>query len=142
MKKWVKQEVNFLDIRAIYTDITTDQKIQETRLGQCFIANTNKLCDKPTEFFIPKEFDGWDFWVGGYALDDGQTVYEIGTYCCDGDGIITVVLLTDGTIQLFDQGQPEMILSSNLEEAMEKATDYIKVCYPEIYEINLAPIKS
>lgn len=143
MKKWVKQTVAFQgNICAIYTDITTDQKIQETRLGQCFVYNTNKLCEKPTEFYIPQEFDGWNFWVGGYALDDGQTVFEIGSYCCDGDGIIQVTLFTDGTIQLFDQGQPEMILSSNLEEAMEKATDYIKVCYPEIYEINLAPIKS
>jgi hypothetical protein len=26
-----------------------------------------------------------------------------------------------------------MILSSNLEEAMEKAADYVKVCYPEIF---------
>jgi hypothetical protein len=133
MKKWVKQTVDFRGLCAVYTDITTDQKIQETKLGQCFVYNTNKLCDKPTEFFIPQEFEGWDFWVGGYGLEEGQTVYEIGTYCCDGDGIVTVVLLTDGTIQLFDQGQPEMILSSNLEEAMEKAADYVKVCYPEIF---------
>jgi hypothetical protein len=140
MKKWVKQEVNFLDIRAIYTDITTDQRIQETRLGQCFVHNTNKICEKPTEFFVPQEFEGWDFYAGGYNLEEGQTVFEIGTYCCDGENIVVVYLFTDGTIQLYDQGIPEMILSSNLEEAMEKATDYVRVCYPHTYKQFLAQV--
>jgi hypothetical protein len=29
-----------------------------------------------------------------------------------------------------------------IDEAMEKAADYLKICYPEIYEIRLALIKS
>lgn len=140
MKKWVKQTVDFRGLCAVYTDITTDQKIQETKLGQCFVYDTNKLCDKPTDFYIPKEYDGWDFWVGGYGLEDQQTVFEIGSYCCDGEGIVQVTLLTDGTIQLYDQGQPEMILSSNLDEAMEKAADYLKVCYPKLYKLYLAQV--
>ena len=132
MKKWVKQTVAFQgNICAIYTDILTDQKIQETRLGQFFIANTNKLCDKPTEFNVPKEFDGWDFYAGGFNLQDREL---IGSYCCDGDGIVSVELLTDGSIHLNVQGSYMLDLSPNIEEAIQEATKYIKEEYPGIYE--------
>jgi hypothetical protein len=149
MKKWVKQEVNFLDIRAIYTDILTDQKIQETRLGQFFIANTNKLCDKPTDIFVPQEFEGWDFYTGGNiyneiynedATEDEDPIYSYGHYCCDGDGFVSVLLLVDGTIQLLDQGDYMLDLNPNLDEAMKQATEYLKEQYFGIYEMCLAPL--
>lgn len=146
MKKWVKQTVAFQgNICAIYTDILTDQKIQETRLGQFFIANTNKLCDKPTDVFIPQEFEGWDFYTGGNiynedATEDEEPIYHYGTYCCDGDGFVSVELLIDGSIRLLDQGDFMLALSPNLDEAMKQATDYLKEQYPEIYEMWLAPL--
>ena len=145
MKKWVKQTVDFLGLCAVYTDITTDQKIQETRLGQFFIANTNKLCDKPTDVFIPQEFEGWDFYTGGNiynedATEDEDPIYHYGTYCCDGDGFVSVELLIDGSIRLLDQGDFMLDLSPNLDEAMKQATDYLKEQYPEIYEMWLAPL--
>jgi len=135
---WVRKSHNFTNLTFLYSNILTGEKIQEYTNGQCSVFNSTKPASKPLEFFIAKEFDNWDFWAGS----DYDEIPQIGTYCCDGDGIIQVTLFTDGTIQLFDQGIPEMILSSNIDEAMEKATDYIKVCYPEIYEIRLAPIKS
>ena len=146
MKKWVKQTVAFQgNICAIYTDILTDQKIQVTRLGQFFIANTNKLCDKPTDVFIPQEFEGWDFYTGGNiynedATEDEDPIYHYGTYCCDGDGFVSVELLVDGSIRLLDQGDFMLDLSPNLDEAMKQATDYLKEQYPEIYEMWLAPL--
>lgn len=146
MKKWVKQTVAFQgNICAIYTDILTDQKIQETRLGQFFIANTNKLCDKPTDVFIPQEFEGWDFYTGGNiynedATEDEDPIYHYGTYCCDGDGFVSVELLIDGSIRLLDQGDFMLALIPNLDEAMKQATDYLKEQYPEIYEMWLAPL--
>ena len=140
MKKitWVRKAHNFTNLKFLYSNILTGEKIQEYINGQCSVFNSTKPASKPLEFFIAKEFESWDFWAGS----DYDEIPQIGTYCCDGDGIIQVTLFTDGTIQLFDQGIPEMILSPNIDEAMEKATDYIKVCYPEIYEIRLAPIKS
>ena len=72
MKKWVKQEVNFLDIRAIYTDITTNQRIQKTRLGQCLVYNTNTICQEPTDIFVPQEFEGWEFYAGGNIVDEDE----------------------------------------------------------------------
>ena len=146
MKHWVKQTVAFQgNICAIYTDILTDQKIQETRLGQFFIANTNKLCDKPTDVFIPQEFEGWDFYTGGNiynedATEDEDPIYHYGTYCCVGDGFVSVELLVDGSIRLLDQGDFMLDLSPNLDEAMKQATDYLKEQYPEIYEMWLAPL--
>jgi hypothetical protein len=143
MKKWVKQTVAFQgNICAIYTDILTDQKIQETRLGQFFIANTNKLCDKPTDIFVPQEFEGWDFYTGGNiynedATEDEEPIYHYGSYCCDGDGIVSVELLVDGKIRLLDQGDYMLDLSSNLDEAIKQASDYLKEQYPEIYEMWL-----
>jgi hypothetical protein len=149
MKKWVKQEVNFLDIRAIYTDIITDQRIQETRLGQFLVYNTNNRCDKPTDIFVPQEFEGWDFYTGGNiyneiynedATEDEDPIYSYGHYCCDGDGFVSVLLLVDGTIQLLDQGDYMLDLSPNLDEAMKQATEYLKEQYFGIYEMWLAPL--
>jgi hypothetical protein len=131
MKKWVKQKVNFLDIRAIYTDITTNQRIQETRLGQFLIYNTNNRCDKPTDIFIPQVFEGWDFYAGGFNLQDRDL---IGSYSCDGDGIVSVELLTDGSIHLNVHGSYLLDLSPNIEEAIEEAAKYLKEEYPGIYE--------
>jgi hypothetical protein len=140
MKKWVKQKVNFLDIRAIYTDITTNQRIQKTRLGQCLVYNTNKICEEPTDIFVPQVFEGWDFYAGGNIVDEEEAVYSYGHYCCDGDGFVSVLLLVDGTIQLLDQGDYMLDLSPNLDEAMKQATEYLKEQYPEIYEMWLAPL--
>lgn len=136
MKKWVKQEVNFLDIRAIYTDITTNQRIQKTRLGQCLVYNTNKICEEPTDIFVPQEFEGWDFYAGGNIVDEDEdeAIYSYGHYCCDGDGIVSVELLTDGSIHLNVQGSYMLDLSPNIEQAIEEATKYIKEEYPGIYE--------
>ena len=142
MKKWVKQEVNFLDIRAIYTDITTNQRIQKTRLGQCLVYNTNTICQEPTDIFVPQEFEGWEFYAGGNIVDEDEeeAIYSYGHYCCDGDGFVSVLLLVDGTIQLLDQGDYMLDLSSNLDEAMKQATDYLKEQYFGIYEMCLAPL--
>ena len=126
---WVRKNHNFSNISFMYANIITGEKIQEYTNGQCSVFNSTKPATKPLEFFIAKEFDSWDFWPGS----DYDEIPQIGSYCCDGDGIVQITLFTDGTIQLFDQGQPEMILSSNLDEAMEKAADYVKVCYPEIF---------
>lgn len=136
MKKWVKQEVNFLDIRAIYTDITTNQRIQKTRLGQCLVYNTNTICQEPTDIFVPQEFEGWEFYAGGNIVDENEeeAIYSYGHYCCDGDGIVSVELLTDGSIHLNVQGSYMLDLSPNIEQAIEEATKYIKEEYPGIYE--------
>jgi hypothetical protein len=143
MKKWVKQEVNFLDIRAIYTDITTNQRIQKTRLGQCLVYNTNKICEEPTDIFVPKVFEGWDFYAGGNIVDEDEdeAIYSYGHYCCDGDGFVSVLLLVDGTIQLLDQGDYMLDLSPNLDEAMKQATEYLQQQLPELYDMWLAPLR-
>jgi hypothetical protein len=144
MKKWVKQSVAFQgNIGAIYTNILTNEKIQETRLGQCFIANTNKLCDKPLDVFIHQEFQGWDFYTGGNiynedATEDEEPIYHYGSYCCDGDGFVSVELLVDGSIRLLDQGDYMLDLSPNLDQAIKQASEYLKEQYPEIYEMCLA----
>jgi hypothetical protein len=135
---WVRKNHNFSNISFMYANIITGKKIQEYTNGKCSVFNSTKPASKPLEFFIAKEFENWDFWPGS----DYDEIPQIGSYCCDGDGIVQITLFRDGTIQLFDQGQPEMILSSNIDEAMEKAADYLRICYPEIYEIRLALIKS
>jgi len=142
MKKWVKQAKHSTDIVALYTNILTNDKVIETKNGQCFVANTNKLCDKPLDVFIPQEFQGWDFFTGGNiynedALEDEEPVYHYGTYCCDGDGFVSVELLIDGSIRLLDQGDYMLDLSPNLDDAMKQASDYLKSQYPEIYEMWL-----
>jgi hypothetical protein len=141
---WVKQTVSFQgNICALYTNILTDQKIQETRLGQFFVCNTNKLCDAPANFYTPKEFEGWDFYAGGNIVNDDEdedeeAILSYGTYCCDGDGFVSVLLLVDGQIQLLDQGDYMLDLSSDLDEAMKQAAEYLRGQYPAIYEERLA----
>jgi hypothetical protein len=138
---WVKQLFDVRDVRALYTNIITDQRIEETRLGQCFDQRTGKLVSAPADFYTPKEFQGWDFYTGGNIIDDDEedeAVLSYGTYCCDGDGFVSVLLLVDGQIQLLDQGDYMLDLSPNLDEAMTQAADYLRGQYPEIYEERLA----
>jgi hypothetical protein len=138
---WVKQLFDVRDVRALYTNIITDQRIEETRLGQCFDQRTGKLVSAPADFYTPKEFQGWDFYTGGNIIDDDEedeAVLSYGTYCCDGDGFVSVLLLVDGQIQLLDQGDYMLDLSPNLDEAMTQAAEYLRGQYPEIYEERLA----
>jgi hypothetical protein len=136
---WVKQTIRskfFTESVVLYTNLTTGQKVQRSSKGQILgnFAPHNNLreCTEPTEnVFQICEFDGWDFYAGGYDLEDDGV---IGHYCCDGDGIVSVELLTDGTINLNVQGSYLKDLSPNVEEAIQEASDYIKEQYPEIYE--------
>lgn len=143
MKHWVKQTRQSSDIVGLYTNILTNDKIVETKLGQFFIANTNKLTTKPTDVFVVQEFDGWEFSSGGNiynedATEDEEPIFHYGSYCADGDGFVSVELLVDGTIRLLDQGDYMLDLSSNLEEAIQQATEYLKEQYPEIHEMWFA----
>ena len=140
MKHWVKQNRQSSDIVALYTHILTNEKIVETNKGQFFVVNTHKLCDKPTDVFVAQEFDNWEFYSGGNiynedATEDEEPIYNYGTYCCDGDGFVSVELLVDGKIRLLNQGDYMLDLSSNLDEAIQQATEYLKEQYPEIYEM-------
>jgi hypothetical protein len=133
---WVKQKLYVSDIRELYTNLITGDKVEKTYRGQFFgnfyPSMYKRVCEEPTEnVFQIAEFDGWDFYAGGVDLQDDGV---IGSYCCDGDGIVSVELLTDGTINLNVQGSYLKDLSSNVEEAIQEATDYIKAEYPEIYE--------
>ena len=136
---WVKQTIRskfFTESVVLYTNLTTGQKVQRSSKGQILgnFAPHNNLreCAEPTEnVFQITEFDGWDFYAGGYDLEDDGV---IGHYCCDGDGIVSVELLTNGTINLNVQGSYLQDLSPNVEEAIKEATDYLKEQYPEIYE--------
>ena len=132
---WVKQKLYVSDIRELYTNLITGDVVEKTYRGQFFgnlyPSMKKRLSEEPTEnVFQITEFDGWDFYAGGYELNDGV----IGHYCCDGDGIVSVELLTDGTINLNVQGSYLQDLSPNVEEAIKEATDYLKEQYPEIYE--------
>ena len=132
---WVKQKLYVSDIRELYTNLITGDVIEKTYRGQFFgnlyPSMKKRLSEEPTEnVFQITEFDGWDFYAGGYELNDGV----IGHYCCDGDGIVSVELLIDGTINLNVQGSYLQDLSPNVEEAIKEATDYLKEQYPEIYE--------
>jgi hypothetical protein len=127
---WVRKAHNFTNLTFLYANILTGEKIQEYTNGQCSVFNSTKPASKPLEFFIAKDFDNWEFWAGC----NYDEIPEIGTYCCDGEGIVQVRLYPNGIIQLFDQGIPEMILSPDIDEAMEKAADYLKVLYPQIYK--------
>lgn len=136
---WVKQTIRskfFTESVVLYTNLTTGQKVQRSSKGQILgnFAPHNNLreCAEPTEnVFQITEFDGWDFYAGGYDLEDDGV---IGHYCCDGDGIVSVELLTNGTINLNVQGSYLQDLSSDVEEAIKEATQYLKEQYPEIYE--------
>lgn len=133
---WVKQTVCFTEFSTLYTNLQTGKKVHKTSKGQFLETyppnNYLRECAEPTEnVFQIAEFDGWDFYAGGYDLEDDGV---IGHYCCDGDGIISVELLTDGTIHLNVQGSYMLDLSSEVEEAIKEATQYIKDEYPAIYE--------
>ena len=133
---WVKQKLYVSDIRELYTNLITGDVIEKTYRGQFFgnlyPAMKKRVCEEPTEnVFQITEFDGWDFYAGGYDLEDDGV---IGHYCCDGDGIVSVELLTNGTINLNVQGSYLKDLSSDVEEAIKEATQYLKEQYPEIYE--------
>lgn len=143
MKHWVKQSRQSSDIVALYTNILTNDKIVETKLGQFFVANTNKLTTKPIDVFVVQEFEGWEFSSGGNiynedATEDEEPIFHYGSYCADGDGFVSVELLVDGSIRLLDQGEYMLDLSSNLEEAIQQATEYLKEQYPEIHEMWFA----
>lgn len=143
MKNWVKQTRQSSDIVALYTNILTNDKIVETKLGQFFIANTNKLTIKPTDFFVVQDFEGWEFSSGGNiynedATEDEEPIYHYGSYCADGDGFVSVELMVDGSVRLLDQGEYMLDLSSNLDEAIQQATEYLKEQYPEIHEMWFA----
>jgi hypothetical protein len=138
---WVKKLFDVRDVCAVYTNIITDQRIEETKLGQGFDQRTRKLVDAPANFYTPKEFEGWDFYAGGNIVNDDEdeeAILSYGTYCCDGDGFVSVLLLVDGQIQLLDQGDYMLDLSSDLDEAMKQAAEYLRGQYPEIYEERLA----
>jgi hypothetical protein len=133
---WVKQKLYVSDIRELYTNLITGDTVEKTYRGQyygnLYPSIHKRLCEEPTEnVFQITEFDGWDFYAGGVDLQDKDI---IGSYCCDGDGIIAVHLLTDGTNSLHIQGDYLKDLSSNIEQAIQEATDYIKAEYPAIYE--------
>jgi hypothetical protein len=133
---WVKQSVFFTEFSTLYTNLQTGKKVQKTSKGQFLetYAPNNYLreCAEPTEnVFQIREFDAWDFYAGGYDIEDDGV---IGHYCCDGDGIVSVELLTDGTIHLNVQGSYMLDLPSDIEEAIKEATQYIKDEYPAIYE--------
>jgi hypothetical protein len=143
MKHWVKQNRSSSDIVALYTNILTNDKIVETKLGQFFVANTNKLTTKPTDVFVAQEFPTWEFYSGGNiynedATEDEEPIFHYGSYCADGDGFVRIELMVDGTIRLLDQGDYMKDLSPNLEEAIQQATEYLKEQYPEIYEMWFA----
>lgn len=143
MKHWVKQSRQYSDIVALYTNILTNDKIVETKLGQFFVANTNKLTTKPTDVFVVQEFEGWEFSSGGNiynedATEDEEPIYHYGSYCADGDGFVSVELLVEGSIRLLDQGDYMLDLSPNLEDAIQQATEYLKEQYPEIHEMWFA----
>jgi hypothetical protein len=133
---WVKQQVYVSDIRELYTNLITGDVVEKTYRGQ-YYGNLHpsihkRLCEEPTEnVFQIREFDAWDFYAGGYDLEDDGV---IGHYCCDGDGIVSVELLTDGTIHLNVQGSYMLDLDSDIEVAIKEATQYIKDEYPAIYE--------
>lgn len=132
---WIKQNKQGSNIVALYSNIVTKEEIYETKCGQSFTKNTHKLCDKPTDFYIPKDFGPWDFYVGTADICN-KTI--IGSYCCDGDGIVSVELSTDGFIRLYDQGTYVRRLKSDIDQAMVQATRYVRTHYNGIYEDVLA----
>jgi hypothetical protein len=135
MKKvtWVKKPHNFFGISALYVNIETGEKIQESDNGSCFVFNSTKPASKPLEFIAPKMFDRWDFWPGS----NYDEIPTIGNYCCDGDGFVVVELMVDGTIRLLDQGVYMLDLSDDIDQAMSQATQYVFEQWPDIYEARL-----
>jgi len=82
-----------------------------------------------------KDFGAWDFYAGAADVCDTTT---IGSFCCDGDGIVDVKLSTDGFIRLYDQGRYVRRLKSDIDAAMVQATRYLRRHYNGIYEYVLA----
>ena len=82
-----------------------------------------------------KDFGAWDFYAGSVDVCDTTT---IGSFCCDGDGIVDVKLSTDGFIRLYDQGRYVRRLKSDIDAAMVQATRYLRRHYNGIYEYVLA----
>jgi hypothetical protein len=117
----------------MYVNIVTGEKVQEYTNGQCTVFNSTKPASKPLEFFIAKQFDNWDFWPG----ENWEDTPTIGSYCCDGDGFVTVEMLVDGSIRLLDQGDYMLDLNSDIEKAMVQAAEYLKEQYPGIYSERL-----
>jgi hypothetical protein len=136
---WIKQNKQGSNIVALYSNIVTKEEIYETKCGQSFTKNTHKLCDKPTDFYIPKDFGPWGFYVGSADVCNTST---IGSYCCDGDGIVSVKLSTDGFIRLYDQGTYVRRLNSDIDEAMKQATRYVRRHYREIYELCIEDLSA
>jgi hypothetical protein len=77
-----------------------------------------------------KNFGAWDF----YPRSDKA----IGEFCCDGDGIVAVIVGVDGFIRLYDQGTYVRRLKSDIDEAMKQATRYVKTHYNGIFLEYLA----
>lgn len=79
-----------------------------------------------------KDFGEWDFYVGTADIHDSEIV---GEFCADGDGFVSVQVLTDGSIRLLDQGEYMRDLSSDIDEAIKQATDYLREQWPNIYSM-------
>jgi hypothetical protein len=77
-----------------------------------------------------KDFGEWDFYP--------RSGNAVGEFCCDGDGIVAVIVGVDGFIRLYDQGTYVRRLKSDIDEAMKQATRYVKTHYAGIYEDYLA----
>jgi len=136
---WIKEFFNVHDIRVIYTNISTKQRIEQTYLGKCFDQKTRNSVDAPSDFYTPKDFGPWGFNVGSADVCNTST---IGSYCCDGDGIVSVKLSTDGFIRLYDQGTYVRRLNSDIDEAMKQATRYVRRHYREIYELCIEDLSA
>lgn len=78
-----------------------------------------------------KDFGEWDFYEG-QEWDDTPSV---GWFCADGDGFVSVEVLGDGSIRLLDQGEYMRDLSSDIDEAIKQATDYLREQWPNIYSM-------
>jgi hypothetical protein len=130
---WVRKNHHFTNTLFMYANLTTGEKVEEHTNGRCYVLGSTHPASKPLEFFVAKEFDLWDFWPG----DNYDETPTIGSYCCDGDGFVVVELLLDGSVRLLDQGDYMLDLSSNIDEAMVQAAEYLKEQYPGIYSERL-----
>jgi len=131
---WVRKPHNFGNLVFMYANIVTGEKVQEYKNGQCTVFNSTQSASKPLEYFVPKEFPSWDFWPG----ENWDETPTIGSYCCDGDGFVTVEMLVNGSIRLLDQGEYMLDLSEDIDQAIAQAAEYLKEQYPGIYSERLA----
>jgi hypothetical protein len=130
---WVQKPHHFTNTLFMYVNIVTGERVEEHTNGRCYVLGSTQKASKPSEFFVSKEFDRWDFYPGS----NYDEIPTIGSYCCDGDGFIVVELLTDGSIRLLDQGDYMLDLSDNIDEAMVQAAEYVRTEYPAIFEERL-----